>query len=158
MGGAMIRFVAGGVAALLLAAAGFLAWSGSGRSEDVALPRPFAAAAMPTQDETVDAPPAATEASREERRFARYDRDRDGAVGREEYLAARRKAFARLDLDHDGKLSFDEYAAKTVTRFTQADADKSGTLAPAEFAKTRVARRYRPRCPPRQAADAGDDA
>src|SRR3546814_9223897 len=51
-------------------------------------------------------PPAAPEASeqkREERRFNRYDKDRDEAITREEYLASRRKAFAKLDVNGDGR-------------------------------------------------------
>src|SRR3546814_1864328 len=73
-------------------------------------------------------PPAAPEASeqkREERRFNRYDKDRDEAITREEYLASRRKAFAKLDVNGDGRLSFEEWAIRTTDKFAKADADGS---------------------------------
>jgi len=86
-------------------------------------------------------PPAATEKTREEKRFQRYDKDRDGRVSREEFLASRRKAYAKLDADGDGKLNFDEWSVKTTTRFAKADSDKSATLTAEEFATTRIARK-----------------
>ncbi len=43
--------------------------------------------------------------STEEKRLARYDKDRDGFVSKDEYLANRKKSFEKLDLNHDGKLS-----------------------------------------------------
>ena len=95
-------------------------------------------------------PPAATERTREEKRFARYDKDRNGAVGSDEYLAARRKGFAKLDTNGDGRLAFEEYAVKAVVKFRAADRDKSGVLNSTEFASTRVVRRAKPKpnCPP----------
>lgn len=148
----MMRFVAGVVSALLLAAAGFFLWTGTaGRERD---PLPLAPRAAAVDAAEPSEAPAATERTREEKRFARYDKDRDGAVAREEYLAARRKAFARLDADGDGRLSFDEWAAKAEAKFATADADKSGRLDAAEFATTRVVRKAAPRCPP---AAAGSD-
>jgi hypothetical protein len=106
--------------------------------------------------------PEASPQSREQRRFKRYDRDRNGQVSRGEYLLGREKAFAKLDLNHDGRLSLDEYAAKAVTKFTLADADRSGNLAPKEFATTAVKRNDAPtradNCQPGRGALADDGA
>ncbi|WP_419827463.1 EF-hand domain-containing protein [Sphingomonas sp.] len=161
MGSGLTRYLAGVASALLLVAAGFFLWRALARDGTApALPQPLAqvAAAGPEAPTAADAPQA-TEATREEKRFHRYDHDRDGKVSREEYLAARRKAFARLDLNHDGVLQFDEYAAKAGAKFAGADADKSGALDAAEFATTRVVRKAKPRCPPAQATSpARDDA
>ncbi|MCB8829786.1 hypothetical protein LJD47_32720, partial [Escherichia coli] len=63
-----------------------------------------AAAAGPAPQEEA-AVPEATPATREQKRFNRYDKDRDDKVTRDEYLAARRKAFAKLDTNGDGHLS-----------------------------------------------------
>ena len=98
--------------------------------------------------------PEARDRTREQKRFDRYDKDRNGTVTREEYLAARRKAFAKLDTDHDGKLSFDEWAIKAETKFAGADTDKSGTLTAAEFATTAVKRKPARRAPCAPAASA----
>lgn len=79
--------------------------------------------------------------SAEEKRFARYDRNRDGAVSQSEYLYLRRGNFRRLDTDGDGRLSFEEYAAEGIVKFARADADDSGRLDAREFATTAVKRR-----------------
>ena len=50
--------------------------------------------------------PRALPKTREQKRFGRYDKDRDGAITRDEYLASRRKAYAKLDTNGDGRLSF----------------------------------------------------
>src|SRR3546814_10681593 len=83
----------------------------------------------------------ASEQKREERRFNRYDKDRDEAITREEYLARRRKAYAKLDVNGDGRLSFEEWAIRTTDKFAKADADGSKVLTRAEFATTRVKRK-----------------
>lgn len=46
-------------------------------------------------------PPQASERTREQKRFDRYDRTRDGKVDRDEYLLNRHKAFAKLDTGGD---------------------------------------------------------
>lgn len=46
-----------------------------------------------------------------QRIFARYDRNGDGFIGREERVAALRDFFARLDADGDGKIVRAEFAA-----------------------------------------------
>lgn len=79
--------------------------------------------------------PEATEKSREEKRFSRYDKNKDGKVQIDEYLAARRKNFDKLDLDHNGALSFPEYAAEAIDKFKGAGGAK-GFLTEAEFATT----------------------
>lgn len=154
----MWRYLAGVVAALLLIGGGALWW----RSAAVAgrgLPdAPARAATAGDADEEAPEPPVASDRTREEKRFSRYDKDKDGSVAREEYLAARRKAFARLDADGDGRLSFDEWAIKATTKFATADGDRSGALTPAEFVTTRVPRKAKAalRCPPERKSE--DDA
>lgn len=92
----------------------------------------------------------------EERRFARYDKDRSGSITREEYLANRKKNFEKLDANHDGKLSFEEYATKAEIKFDTADIDHKGRLTPAEFATTATKHRARTACPPVEAVAQGD--
>ena len=72
----------------------------------------------------------------EQRRFARYDRNRDGIITRDEMLSTRSKAFKTLDKDGNNLLSFEEWAAATADRFVEADGDRDGRVTPAEFAKT----------------------
>lgn len=143
----MRRFLALGVALLALIAAGFL-WT---RDRPVAV---ATEASMPAADADEDAVPEkliaprsnVTPAEREARRFARYDRDRDAKVSRDEYLASRRKAFARLDKNGNGGLEFDEYSAATVKKFGKADRDGDGGLEPEEFVTTAAKRRETPAC------------
>lgn len=136
----MWRFLVGVACVLLLAGGGVLIWQGVARSPAVAA----STAAPPLAKEEpapLAMPPQATEATREEKRFNRYDHDRNGTISGEEYLAARRKAFAKLDVDGDGRLNFDEWAIKARTKFASADGDRSGILTPAEFVTTRVVRK-----------------
>ncbi len=137
----MIRFLAGVAAALLLTTAGVLLWNG--RAADRHLPGapPSAGPSHAYGKEAGDEPPAASAESREQRRFARYDKDEDGKVSRDEYFANRHKAFAKLDANHDGRLTFDEWAAKAIGKFASADHDRSTTLDRVEFATTAVKRR-----------------
>lgn len=138
----MGRFLAGVVSALLLVTAGFFLWTAQADRGSVIPPAPLTSLAALADTE----PPTATERTREEKRFARYDRDKDGKVARDEYLLSRQKAFAKFDTNGDGRLSFDEYAIKTSTKFAVADRDRSGALNPTEFATTRVLRKNRPTC------------
>jgi len=150
----MARFLAGVVAALLLVTGAFFIWQAQADRGATLPAAPSIAAAAPMGLADLAGPPAASERTREEKRFARYDKDKNGAVAREEYLLARRKNFTKLDLDGDGKLGFDEYAIKTTSKFNAADKDKNGALAPTEFALTRVVRKSAPKCacrPMRQA-------
>ncbi len=144
----MQRFLAGVASTLFLVTAGFFIWRAQAQ-RTVAIPEaPAAATSAPLGIADLAGPPSATEKTREQKRFSRYDRDHNGTVGREEYLLSRRKAFAKLDIDHDGKLSFDEYAVKTVTKFSAADHDHNNALTPQEFATTRVVRKSKPRSVP----------
>lgn len=147
------RYVAAGTAVLAMGGAGWLALGGEERPGSVLSSRPAYAATLPQdrEGEPVDLPEA-TPKTREEKRFGRYDKDRDGAITRDEYLLSRRKAYAKLDRDGDGRLSFDEWSARTTAKFAAADRDKSGAMNAAEFATTAVKRRpaRRAPCPPQQ--------
>lgn len=147
----MGRFLAGVASALLLVTAGFFIWKAQADRGSAIPPAPAASAAALAD---LDGPPTATEKTREEKRFSRYDRDKDGVVGREEYLLSRRKAFAKFDTNGDGRLSFDEYAIKTATKFAVADKDRNGALNPKEFSMTRVVRKSPPKCACRPATPA----
>ena len=152
----MWRFLAGVAATLVLVTAGLFLWNARAdrRSPIPAAPQ---AAVGSSGDVELAPPPEASEKTREEKRFARYDKDRNGAVVQGEYLAGRRKGFDKLDLNHDGRLSFEEYAVKGVQKFAAADKDKNSQLNAAEFATTRVVRKAKPAkrdCPPtRQQAE-----
>lgn len=129
-------------------AAGIFIWRSQADAGEIAPPPVSEKASLGLFD--VTDPPQATEKTREEKRFSRYDRDKNGGVAAAEYLFSRRKAYAKLDVNGDGKLSFDEYAVKTITKFNGADKDRSGVLTPVEFLTTRVVR-AKPKstkCPP----------
>lgn len=79
-------------------------------------------------------PPEASELTREERRFFRYDRNRDRIITRNEMLSTRTDSFRRLDTDGNNLLTFEEWAITTSTRFEEMDGDKDGKLTPSEFA------------------------
>jgi hypothetical protein len=147
----MGRFFAGVASCFLMVTGAFLLWQGRA-AEPAGFPAPPArlASARTTPTPllaTSDAlrPPEASPKSREEKRFSRADKDKDGRVEIEELLAPRRKAFAKLDGNGDGRLSFEEWATKTITKVKGADADRSGWLSPTEYAATA------PRAPKRRA-------
>jgi len=157
----MWRYLLGGLAALLLLGAGLLLFHGETRSDAAVRSGAMTRLAPVEEAQAGEAAPVvlpeAPERSREQKRFDRYDKDRDAKITREEYLTSRRKAFAKLDANGDGQLSFDEWSAKTAKRFADADTDRSGVLTAAEFATTkpkRKARRPTCACP---AAPARDD-
>lgn len=152
----MRRFLAGGIGALLLAAAGLWLWQTQAYQEN-AIP----AAPPPTQlpdklpEAGVDAPafgpapptpPEAPKASREEVRFNRYDRNRDELISRIEMMGSRTKAFKELDTDGNNLLTFEEWAAATGERFAGADANKDKLLTRKEFAATRPKVTAKPGC------------
>ena len=151
----MGRFLAGSISALLLVSAGLVWWQG----QDAGNQAPLHAAPLPPQrgPELPDAgdpdavgkpppmPPEADARTREERRFDRYDRNRDGIITRNEMMASRTSAFRKLDKDHNNLLSFEEWAVTTSDRFARADADKDGKLTRAEFATT--APKRKPKAP-----------
>lgn len=146
----MLRFLAGVLAAMLLMGAGLVLWNSQAASEQSVTDPPPPAALAAIAEPLPDTVPAASPRTREERRFDRYDKDRNGAITRDEYLAQRRKAYARLDINGNGQLDFDEWAVKTTGKFGGADTDKSGAMSRTEFATTAVKRRapVRRDCPP----------
>lgn len=156
----MWRFLGGVGSALLLATAGLFIWKAQADRSTLIPPMPDTGRVAPMGVADLSGPPSASEKTREEKRFSRYDKDKNGAVGRDEYLVSRQKAFAKLDLNHDGKLGFDEYAVKAVTKFSAADHDKNGALTAVEFASTRVERKAKPKakCAPLVLAPAVADA
>lgn len=132
----MLRFAAGVVSALLLVAAGIFVWKSYAQSQD---PVPAAPPAVMISPEAAReaVPPAANEQTKEEKRFGRADKDKDGRITLEELYQPRRKAFAKLDKNGDGRLAFEEWAVTTIEKFSGADVDRSQWLSPAEFATTK---------------------
>lgn len=150
----MLRYLAGVVSALLLVGAGVFLFRSSATAEPPLPIAPRLAAAQDGDEEAAELPEASPK-TREEKRFARADRDKDGVISREDYVGPRRKAFAKLDTNGDGRLSFEEWAIRTTAKFAGADRDRSGTLSPTEFATTAV-KRTPPgaRCHPPRAQEA----
>ena len=134
----MLRFFAGAAACFLLMTGAFLIWQshaaqGPGLPSAPA-PRAFAESMLASQGSL--AAPEASPRNREEKRFSRYDHNKDGKVEADEYLAARRRNFDKLDSDHNGGLSFQEYAVKGIEKFNAADKVRDGWLSAAEFVAT----------------------
>jgi hypothetical protein len=134
----MTRWLAGIAAILLLVTGAFLAWQGHAEGTSIPpAPKPrFAAIPGPTTLLPIGAAPEADAKSKEEKRFARADKNEDGRISLAEVVEPRRAAFGKLDLNQDSKLSFEEWAAKTIGKFEGADADKNKSLTPAEYATT----------------------
>lgn len=132
----MLRFFAGVAACFLLLTGAFLIWQSRAASGPRLPDAPPArtASSLFGGSEVLQAPEADPK-TREQKRFARYDKDKDGKVEQAEYLAARRKNFDKLDVDHNGALSFAEYAAKGIEKFDAAGG-KKGWLTAAEFVAT----------------------
>jgi hypothetical protein len=134
----MWRFLAGAAASFLLLTGAFLLWQSRAQGPSLpGAPMPFAANAPSLfgGSQPLQAPEASAK-NREEKRFFRADKNKDGKIEADEYFAARRKFFDKLDVDHNGSLSFQEYAAKAIDKFKGADGDHSGWLSAAEFAAT----------------------
>jgi hypothetical protein len=143
----MPRFFAGVASCFLLLTGAFLLWQG--RAEKPAIPKappPRLAAATPVPLSPIPNAPSADPKSKEQKRFARADKDENGRVTLAELVEPRRKAYARLDVNQDGKLSFEEWAVKTIDKFEEADADKSKWLTPTEYATTAPKRKPKPAC------------
>jgi len=154
----MNRIVLGALAALFLVATGVFWWQGQAEVE-AGVPPPetepgedFSQAdpdALPTADvagKRGPAPPEATEMSREQKRFARYDRDSDGRVTRNEMLSTRTAGFRKLDKDGNNLLTFEEWAVATGDKFRAADGNRDLSLSPQEFLATRPKEKARPKC------------
>jgi hypothetical protein len=161
---ALLRFFAGVAACLLLITGAFLIWQSHARQEPGLPAAPGLraySASMLGAPAPLQAPQASSE-SREEKRFSRYDKNKDGKVQADEYLAARRRNFDKLDADHNGALSFQEYAVKGVEKFNAAGGRK-GWLSAAEFVATAPPPAKRKTCscgrvePAATVADSNDD-
>ncbi|MEO5640305.1 MAG: histidine kinase [Sphingomicrobium sp.] len=145
----MNRVMAGGAITLLLTTGAFLFWQGHAESRSALPDAPPALEAIASGRQfamlSPELPnvPEATSKTREEKRFSRADKDKNGKVTEDELLAPRHKAFAKLDLDHNSMLSFNEWAAKTINKFEGADDDHSGWLTAAEYAGTAPKRKQR---------------
>ena len=134
----MRRLIAGSAATLLLVTGAVLIWQGRAQGPpmpDAPTPR-LASAMAPINLARIPSAPSADLKTKEEKRFARADKDEDGRITLAELVEPRRKAFAKLDLDQDGKLGFEEWAVKTIDKFGDADADENRALTPAEYATT----------------------
>lgn len=151
----MNRMVVGALAALLLAAAGVFWWQGRAAVERGAPPPEMAPSEEVDPDDLpsgdIDgligpAPPEASEATREQRRFARFDRNGDRLISRNELLSSRTRDFRKLDTDHNNLLTFEEWAVATGNRFRAADRDGNLFLTPAEFATTKPKQEKKQKC------------
>lgn len=149
----MNRILLGGLAALVFVGIGVFWWQGRAEIERAAPPPEPAAAVDPDALPTADPgdlrgprPPEATELSREEQRFFRYDRNRDRKISRNEMLSTRTDAFRKLDKDGNNLLTFEEWAVATVDRFDKADANRDGELSMAEFRTTAPKPAAKPKC------------
>lgn len=155
----MNRIVLGGAATLLFLSVGLFWLQGRAQVERAAPPPDVAdtdgSEESGDSDSLPDAdvagmigpePPEATLLTREQRRFAGYDRDSDGRITRNEMMSRRTSAFRKLDTDGNNLLTFEEWAVTTGNKFREADADGNLWLTPQEFATTRPKRRAKPKC------------
>lgn len=158
----MNRIVLGALAALLFVSAGLFWLQGRAQVQE-GIPPPEAGAIseelelakkgdpeeLPNADVSGlngPAPPEATELTREQRRFARYDRNFDARITRVEMLSSRTDAFRKLDKDGNNLLTFEEWAVATSNRFHNADANSDNSLSAKEFRTTRPKRKPKPKC------------
>lgn len=109
----MNRIFLGAIGALVLAGIGLFWWQGRAQVEQGApspepavteAPQPEIPISDP-QDLEGPEPPEATELSREQRRFFRYDRNRDLRITRNEMLSSHTDAFRKLDKDGNNLLT-----------------------------------------------------
>jgi len=134
----MNRIVLGAVAALLLVAAGFFWWQGRAALEKGAPPPDLTARSSDQPLELPSADPHGRGAalptavkklmSKDDKRFNRFDKNRDGTVNRNEMLSTRVKAFQKLDINHDNLLSFEDWAVNTANRFKEIDSNGDGII------------------------------
>jgi hypothetical protein len=154
----MNRIVLGALGALLLVAAGVFWWQGRAASDNappvprLAQPAPSASASaddtLPEADggdEQGPGLPEVPEETKEQKRFDRLDRNRDGKISLPEMLAPRAREFRKLDVDGNNLLTFDEWAVKTINKFKAADKAGKGYLTRDDFATTR-AKPKKPAC------------
>jgi hypothetical protein len=148
----MNRMVLGALAALVLVGIGLFWLQGRAQVEKGA-PPPVVPTATPTGLPSGDLAgingpglPKASELTREQQRFFRYDRNRDLKITRNEMLSTRVDDFRKLDADGNNLLTFEEWAVATSDRFAGADANHDGILNQAEFATTAPKARPKPKC------------
>ncbi|MBD3731039.1 MAG: hypothetical protein IE933_15215 [Sphingomonadales bacterium] len=150
----MNRMILGAFLALVMAGVGLFWWQGRAEVEQGApppepLPLASGEAEIPTADPgdlRGPAPPEASELSREERRFFRYDRNRDRKISRVEMLSTRTDAFRKLDKDGNNLLTFEEWAVATADRFDKADANHDRELTMDEFRSTAPKQAAKAKC------------
>ena len=155
----MLRFFAGAASAFPLLTGAFLIWqSRAERAPTLPDPPPArtASASLFAASAKLEAPEASPK-SREEKRFGRADKNKDGRIEANELLDPRRKAFAKLDTNANGTLSFEEWAVKTIGKFKGADRDRNGILTAAEYASTAPPPPKHPSCSCRQTDLASND-
>jgi hypothetical protein len=141
----MGRWLAGIAAILLFVTGTVLALTGgTGGDELPVAPQPRLASVIPMSE--IPQAPKADAKSKEEKRFARADKDENGRVTLAEMVEPRRKAFGKLDSNSDGNLSFEEWSVKTIKKFGTADANKDDALSPVEFASTAPKPKRKPIC------------
>ncbi|EDL50332.1 hypothetical protein [Erythrobacter sp. SD-21] len=153
----MKAFVIGSFVTLTLLGVGLFWWQGRAEVEAAApppdpmafAPEPFDPDKLPITDPgdmEGPAPPEASELTKEQSRFFRYDRNRDWRITRSEMLSSRSDAFRKLDKDGNNLLTFEEWAVNTVNKFEGADANGDRELSPGEFATTAPKPRKKRRC------------
>jgi hypothetical protein len=152
----MLRGLLGGLATLLLVAAGVFWWQGRAETrydQKPVLAVQDAPATEPEELPSADvdglvgtAPPEATEVGRETKRFNTLDKDRDNRITRNEMLASRAKDFRKIDKDGNNLLTFEEWAHSTVDKFKFADGNADLWLSREEFATTRPKPKAKPKC------------
>ncbi len=149
----MGRIILGVLIGLAFAGLGLFWWQGRAEVEAAAPPAPPPAKAAKETLPIANVagmrgapPPEAPDLTREQKRFFRYDRNRDLRITRNEMLATRADAFRKLDADGNNLLTFEEWAVATSNRFKGADANGDGELTPAEFATTAPKAKTRPAC------------
>lgn len=144
----------GAVVTLLLVSVGLFWWQGRAAVEQGAPPpEPLIEEPELPQVPVSDpgdmegpSPPEATELTREQRRFFRYDRNRDLKISRVEMLSSRTAGFRKLDKDGNNLLTFEEWAHATAGKFDGADANSDRELTPSEFAATAPPPRKKSTC------------
>ena len=144
----MNRILLGALGVLAIFAVGLFWLQARAEVEAAALPPPAPAPPLQAESLPVASPddiaklngpalPEASELTREQQRFFRYDRDRNWRVSRTEMLSTRSDAFRKLDVDGNNLLTFEEWAVATVQKFEGADRNSDRELTPAEFLATR---------------------
>ncbi len=153
----MNRMLINALLTLLLVAGGLFWWQGRAQIEpgteppeapadELASPAPGPLPSADVAGMRGLAPPEATEITREQRRFARLDRDIDGRITRNEMLSTRTRDFRKLDTDGNNLLTFEEWAVATGNRFKMADRNGDLWLTREEFATTKPKDPVPPRC------------